>query len=172
MSKKEFNSMIDFQNILDELEKVSYIHEGERINSNIKEKFETLRDEAIREAKEDLDNIFTQSVMKNVESLNGIPEPLTLKEAEAFEKKRSEAKAKVVLGKNKIAFAKKLLQDIIKEKKSFNMYLSKRKSTKKAAQRFFKENKKEITFEDYQIAREYKRLQNKLEVRSFLKEDD
>ena len=172
MSKKEFNSMIDFQSILDELEKISYTHEGQKLNSNLKEKFENLQEEAIREAEEDLDNIFAQAAMRNVETLGGIPEPLTMKESEAFETKRKEAQSRILLNKNKISFAKKLLEDRIKEKKSFSMDLSKRKTTKKAAKRFFNENKKEITFEDYKIAREYKRLQTKMEVKSFMKEDD
>ena len=102
MSKKEFNSMVDFQNILDELEKITYEHEGKPINFNIKERFENLKEEAIREAKQDLENIFNQAVMKNVKTLDKIPEPLSKKEAEAFENKKAETRAKVELNKRKI----------------------------------------------------------------------
>lgn len=172
MSKKEFNSMVDFQNILDELEKVSYQHEGKAINSNIREKFESLKEEAIKQAGEDLDNIFSQAVMKNVESLDKIPEPLTVRESEAFEEKKSEAKAKIKLNMNKIGFAKKLLEERINEKKSYNMDLKNRKTTKRAAKRFFKESKSTISFEDYKEARDYKRKQNKEEVKDFMKEED
>lgn len=171
MSKKEFNSMIDFQNILDQLEKITYQHEGKPINSNIRERFETLKEEAIREAEQDLDNIFNQAVMKNVKTLDKIPEPLTEKEAEAFENKKSEARAKIELNKRKIEYAKKLLEKRIEEKQGYSMDLKERKMTKKAAKRFFKENKNEITFEDYKIAREFKRVQNKREVKDFMKDD-
>ena len=172
MSKKEFNSMVDFQNILDELEKITYQHEGKPINSNIREKFEKLKEEAIIQAEEDLESIFAQSVMKNVETLDRIPEPLTALEAEAFELKRAEAKALIKLNKNKIKFAKEILEKRIKEKKSHSMSLKNRIMTRKAAKRFFKENKNEITFEDYKVAREFKKLQSRQEVRDFMKEDD
>tara|TARA_A100001201_G_scaffold15389_2_gene18573 strand:+ start:983 stop:1498 length:516 start_codon:yes stop_codon:yes gene_type:complete len=171
MSKKDFNSMIDFQNILDELEKVTYQHEGRPINSNIRQKFESLKEEAIREAEEDLNNIFNQAVMKNVKTLDKVPEPLTEKEAKAFENKRTEAKAKIELNKRKIEYAKKLLEKRIEDKQGYSMDLKDRKMTKKAAKRFFKENKNEITFEDYKIAREFKRAQNKKEVKDFMKDD-
>ena len=171
MSKKELNSMVDFQNILDELEKITYQHEGVSINSNIKEKFESLKEQAIREAEEDLDNIFAQAVMKNVKTLDKVPQPLTEKEAESFEKKRAEAKARVQLNRDKINFAKKILEERIKEKQGFSMSLKDRKMTKKAAKRFFKENKDEITFEEYKIARQYKKLQSRMEIKDFMKED-
>jgi hypothetical protein len=171
MSKKEFNSMVDFQNILDELEKITYEHEGKPINFNIKERFENLKEEAIREAKQDLENIFNQAVMKNVKTLDKIPEPLSKKEAEAFENKKAETRAKVELNKRKIEYAKELLEKRIEDKKGYSLELKDRKMTKKAAKRFFKENKNEITFEDYKIAREFKRIQNKNEVKDFMKEE-
>ena len=63
------------------------------------------------------------------------------------------------------------LEKRIEEKQGYSMDLKERKMTKKAAKRFFKENKNEITFEDYKIAREFKRVQNKREVKDFMKDD-
>lgn len=171
MSKKEFNSMVDFQNILDELEKITYEHEGKRINENIRERFENLKQEAAAQAEEDLTNIFARTVMKNVETLDKVPEPLTLKESQAFDVKKEQAKALIQINKNKIKYAKELLEEKIREKKGFDLQLKNRALTKKAAKRFFKENKDYISFEDYKKAREYKRNQNKNEIKDFMKDE-
>ena len=174
MSNKEFNSMIDFQLILDELEKISFENPDAGIglsSADLSSKIEQLKKEAAKEAKEDLDSIFKNSVRKNVESLDGIPEPLSKVESEAFDEKYDETIQNINLLKRKMEIAKSILKKKIENENGYTLDLTNRKDTAKAARRFFRESKSGISYEDYLIAREYKKSQNEREAFDFFKED-
>lgn len=168
MSKKEIGDEIDFERILEELEKIPFQAKKQTLATQ----FKTMKEESIVQAKEDIDAIFYKAVEKNVETLNGVPTPLTKEESKAFDDKYDEAVAKINLIKKKIAFAKKLLKEKIKKENGFVLDLENRGTTKKAAKRFFKEKKDVITYEDYLVAREYRNSQNEKEVESFMEEDE
>lgn len=174
MSNKEFNSMIDFQLILDELEKISFENPNAGLglsSVDLSNKIEEFKKEAAKEAKEDLDSIFKNSVRKNVESLDGIPEPLSKIESEAFDEKYDETIENINVLKKKIEVAKSILREKIKEENGYTLDLRNRKDTASAAKRFFKKSKSGITYEDYLAAREYKKSQNEKEAFDFFKEE-
>lgn len=174
MSNKEFNSMIDFQLILDELEKISFENPDAGLglsSAELSSRIEDFKKEAAKEAKEDLNSIFKNSVRKNVESLDKVPEPLSKLESEAFDEKYDETIENINILKKKIGIAKAILNKKIEDENGYTLDLSNRKDTANAAKRFFKESKSSISYEDYLIAREYKKSQNEKEVFDFFKED-
>lgn len=166
MSKKEYNGGIDFQSILEELEKIPLVQE----DMTIKEQFMKQVEAARAEAKADVEMIYEQLVDKNIETLDGVPEPLTRSESEAFDLKYEQGLEKIELIKRKIKYAEELLKDRIREEGAYELDLSNRIATKKAAKRFFKESKSFISYEDYLEAREFRDAQNEKEVED-LKED-
>jgi len=175
MSNKEFNSMIDFQLILDELEKISFEHQNAGIGSgkvDLKNKLEEMKEESLTGAAEDLNNIFMNSVKKNVQSLGEVPEPLTKKESEAFDTRYNETIENIKILKKKISVAKSILKQKIEEENGYTLDLKNRQGTKEAAKRFFKESKDSISYEDYLLAREFKNSQNRNEALDFFKEEE
>ena len=162
MSKKETVDLIDFQRILEELEKIPLENPDGFLNRQqaLAKEFKSLKQQAETDAKADINSIFYNAVAKNVETLDTVPRPLTKKESMAFDRKHEETVRKVNLLKSKINFAKETLRNRIKKENEFTLDLKNRIATKKAAKRFFSERKDSITYDDYVMARDYKYTQN------------
>ncbi len=174
MSKKEKADLIDFHKILEELEKIPFDNPEDFLNrqQSLREQFLDLKERAAVDAKKDINSIFYNAVSKNVETLDGIPHPLTKEESMAFDRKHEQTVQKVNLLKSKINFVKETLRNRIKKENEFTLDLNNRIATKKAAKRFFSERKDSITYDDYVKAREYKSNQNEKEVDDLMEEED
>lgn len=166
--KKDFVDFVDFQKMVDELEKISFDANLGSIRTN----FSKMAEMAEIEAEEDLSIIFQNSVKEGLHTLDKVPKPLTEKEARAFDQKYKEALEEVDLIKRKIAGAKKLLKKEVDREKGFDMSLKSRGKIRKVAKRFYGKNKDSISYEDYLEAREVRDSFNKKESLSFFKDED
>tara|TARA_R100001510_G_C7529372_1_gene121472 strand:- start:58 stop:573 length:516 start_codon:yes stop_codon:yes gene_type:complete len=166
--KKDFVEFVDFQRMVEELEKIQY----EANLGSVKSNFAKLEKMAVEEAKEDLERIFSRATEKGLKDIDGVPKPLTVQESKAFDQKYKEAQEEVDLVKRKIKAAKKLLKKGIDKEKGYTMSLEKRGKIRKIAKRFYGEKKNSITFEDYQLAREIRDSFNKKEGLSFFKKEE
>lgn len=165
MSNKSAD-LYDFERFLSELDSFSFQNKKEKILAgegsilhssgmgdidNVKlsheEKFALLRERAVME-------------------LGGPSTPLTKEEAETFDTELRNVKAELERTISKLSLAQETLKKEIEKEGSFSISLNNRLATKAAAKRFFKENKTEITYEDYLKAREYKNAQYEKEVKS------
>ena len=166
--KKDFVEFVDFQRMVEELEKIQY----EANLGSVKNNFAKLEKVAKEKAVEDLERIFSKATEEGLKTIDSVPKPLTLEESKSFDEKYKQAKDEVDLIKRKIKAAKKLLTKEIAKEKGHTMSLEKRGKIRKIAKRFYGEKKSSISFEDYQLARDIRDSFNKKEGLSFFKKDE
>jgi hypothetical protein len=166
--EKDFIDLVDFQKMVDELEKISYEAEVGSVRNN----FQKLSVESERQAAEDLNKTFYKAVEKGLETLNGVPSPLTIEESKSFDDKHESAVREVELIKRKIGYAKKLLIKEIEKEKGYDMALENRGNIRKISKRFYGTKKDSISYEDYLKAREVRDSFNKEEAFSFFSDED
>ena len=166
--EKDFIDLVDFQKMVDELEKISYQAELGSVRNN----FQKMAAESNEQASEDLNKIFYRAVEKGLETLNGVPTPLTIEESKSFDEKHKSTVREVELIKRKIAYAKKLLNKEIEKEKGYDMALENRGNIRKISKRFYGEKKNIISYQDYLKAREVRDSFNKEEAFSFFSDEE
>lgn len=162
-------SDVDFQKILEELEKISFEAGEQNLENSID--LNTLRQQAQVEAELDLSQVFTQLLDKSVAELDKVPTPLTREEAEAFDLKHEGALEDIQTIKGKMQLAQEMLTKKINDEGGFTLDLSNRRATSQAARRFFGEKKKTITYEEYLEAKAYRDAKYEEEADDLKKRD-
>lgn len=164
MSNKSAD-LYDFERFLSELDAFSFQNKKEKI---LEGQPSVLHSARVNQSREELTHEEKFALLREraVMELGGPSTPLTKEEAETFNTELRNVKAELEMTISKLDLAQETLEKEIEKEGSFSISLNNRLATKAAAKRFFKENKTEITYEDYLLAREYKNAQYEKEVKS------